>query len=293
MNMSAHLRLCRLCGEPLNATFVDLGMSPLSNHYLKPSEAEKSCRIYPLHACVCGSCFLVQLAEYEPPEQIFGEYAYFSSYSDSWLKHARDYARRISRKIPEAPHIVEVACNDGYLLQYFRQAGMKTLGIEPARNVAEAAKAKGIPVLEEFFGADLARKLAREHGKADLMIANNVLAHVPDLHDFVSGFKLLLKERGIVTLEFPHLQQLIRHNQFDTVYHEHFSYFSLHAAQRLFAMHGMTVFDVEQLDTHGASMSSMPKMIRSRSARASADCCARSKRRACSGLKRTRRSPAE
>lgn len=254
-------RPCRICGEQLIHTFLDLGMSPLSNHYLKPEEAELPCLIYPLHAYVCGRCFLVQVAEFEPPANIFGEYAYFSSFSDSWLQHAKTYAEMMIGKYSlkgaadaDRSLVVEVACNDGYLLQYFQQAGIRTLGIEPAANVAAFAAAQGIPVRTEFLGAELARQLVGEHIQADVLIGNNVLAHVPDLHDFVEGLKLLLKGSGILTMEFPHLLELIRHNQFDTIYHEHFSYLSLHTVCHLFAMHGLTVFDVETLSTHGGSL---------------------------------------
>ncbi|MCR8635035.1 class I SAM-dependent methyltransferase [Paenibacillus radicis (ex Xue et al. 2023)] len=264
------LRPCRLCGEPLIHTFVDLGMSPFSNHYLKPEESELPCSVYPLHAYVCGACFLVQLAQFEPPESIFGEYAYFSSFSDSWLKHARNYTEMMIDRFAlqsftssidpttdssdVSPLVVEIACNDGYLLQFFQQSGIRTLGIEPARNVAAAALDKGIPVVMEFFGMELAHQLICEHKQADVLIGNNVLAHVPDLHDFVAGLKTLLKDTGVLTMEFPHLLQLMEHNQFDTIYHEHFSYFSLHTVQQLFAIHGLAIFDVDVLDTHGGSL---------------------------------------
>jgi SAM-dependent methyltransferase len=264
--------ICRICGEALTDTFVDLGLSPLSNEFVRKEHARLPAVFYPLKAEVCRNCFLVQVAEFEPPEHIFSEYVYFSSFSDSWLKHAEQYVRmmrqrfRLDRKpgiaaghqkteeLAHDPLVVEVACNDGYLLQYFHNCGIRTLGIEPAGNVAAAAEAKGIPVRIEFFGKELARRLAEEGLKAELLIGNNVLAHVPDLHDFVSGLKVLLSEDGILTMEFPHLLELIRHSQFDTIYHEHFSYLSLYTVDRLFKSHGLTVFDVEKLPTHGGSI---------------------------------------
>ncbi|MEW9700320.1 methyltransferase domain-containing protein [Paenibacillus sp. SI8] len=256
-------KLCRCCGELLTVTFIDLGLSPLSNHFVKPEETGRPLSFYPLHTYVCGTCFLVQLEQVELPEKIFGEYAYFSSYSDSWLEHAKLYAEMmmtklgfhdVSRMTETHPLVVEIACNDGYLLQYFRESDIDTLGIEPARNVAEAASGKGIPVITEFFGRELAQRLCMEDKQADLLIGNNVLAHVPDLHDFVGGLNILLKDNGTLTMEFPHLLQLIKYHQFDTIYHEHFSYLSLHTVQRLMAEHGLTIFDVEQLPTHGGSL---------------------------------------
>jgi hypothetical protein len=268
MNEQIKLRTCRLCKATLTSTFVNLGLSPLSNQYVKPHESELPCSYYPLHVFVCDACFLVQIDEFEGPEQIFSEYAYFSSYSESWLEHASRYTKMIIAKLGldvdsnnkadpinnEIPLVVEIACNDGYLLQYFQEYGIQTLGIEPARNVAEAASHKGIPVITEFFGVSLARLLVSEGKQAELLIGNNVLAHVPDLHDFVGGLKILLKDTGVLTMEFPHILQLIRHNQFDTIYHEHFSYFSLHTVERMFATYGLTIFDVEQLNTHGGSL---------------------------------------
>lgn len=247
---------CRFCGTSLNISFVDLGMSPLSNAYLPAKKLQEKENFYPLHAYVCEKCFLVQLEEFETPEQIFGDYAYFSSYSESWLKHARDYTEQmISRFALGTEHqIVEIASNDGYLLQYFKAAGIPILGIEPAVNVAKAAQQKGIPTLVAFFGQQTARELAGEGKQADLLIGNNVLAHVPDLLDFVSGMKILLKPHGVITLEFPHLLRLIRENQFDTIYHEHFSYFSLTTVNKIFTAHGLTLFDVEELPTHGGSL---------------------------------------
>jgi len=249
-------RVCRFCGADLNISFVDLGMSPFSNAYLPPEKLGEKENFYPLHAYVCENCFLVQLEEFETPEQIFGDYAYFSSYSESWLKHARGYTEQmISRFALGNQHqIVEIASNDGYLLQYFQAAGIPILGIEPAVNVAQAARQKGIPTVVAFFGQDTAKELAGQGRQADLLIGNNVLAHVPDLFDFVSGMKLLLKPRGIITMEFPYLLRLIRENQFDTIYHEHFSYFSLTTVNRIFTAHGLKLFDVEELPTHGGSL---------------------------------------
>lgn len=247
---------CRFCGASLNISFVDLGMSPLSNAYLPPERLQEKENFYPLHAYVCENCFLVQLEEFETPEQIFGEYAYFSSYSESWLKHARDYTTQmISRFALGAQHqVVEIASNDGYLLQYFKSAGIPILGIEPAGNVAKAAQQKEIPTMLAFFGQQTARELSAEGKKADLIIGNNVLAHVPDPLDFVSGLKILLKPKGIITMEFPHLLKLIQENQFDTIYHEHFSYFSLTTVNKVFTAHGLMLFDVEELPTHGGSL---------------------------------------
>jgi SAM-dependent methyltransferase len=211
---------------------------------------------YPLHVYVCEKCFLVQLEEYVTPEHIFTEYAYFSSYSDSWLDHAREYTEQIVPRfsLGTASHVVELASNDGYLLQYFVQKGINCLGIEPARNVAEVALARGIPTIVRFFGEKTADELATEGKQADLLIGNNVLAQVPDVNDFVRGMKLLLKPGGLFTLEFPHLLQLIEGNQFDTIYHEHFSYFSFSSAKRIFDAHGFDLFDVEELTTHGGSL---------------------------------------
>jgi 2-polyprenyl-3-methyl-5-hydroxy-6-metoxy-1,4-benzoquinol methylase len=247
---------CRFCGSLLQQTFVDLGMSPLSNAYLRPEQLSQMEPFYPLHARVCGQCFLVQLAEFERPEKIFGDYAYFSSYSQSWLSHARKYAEAMIERfqLDGKSFVVEVASNDGYLLQYFQAKGVPVLGVEPAQNVAQAAEKKGIRTLVKFFSVDTARELRADGQQADLIVGNNVLAHVPDLIDFVSGLKLLLKPRGIITVEFPHLLRLIECTQFDTIYHEHFSYFSFCAAENVFAKHGLTVFDVEELPTHGGSL---------------------------------------
>ena len=247
---------CRFCGSLLEHTFVDLGVSPLANSYLTEEQLNKMEPFYPLKAYVCGSCFLVQLPAYESPERIFGEYAYFSSYSDSWLAHARDYTEMMLDRYPVGTKdlVIEIASNDGYLLRYFQARGINVLGIEPAKNVAEAARKAEIPTLVEFFGADLANRLVNEGKKADLLIGNNVLAHVPALNDFVSGMKTVLAPSGIITMEFPHLMRLIDENQFDTIYHEHFSYFSLITVEKVFARHGLVLFDVKELPTHGGSL---------------------------------------
>jgi 2-polyprenyl-3-methyl-5-hydroxy-6-metoxy-1,4-benzoquinol methylase len=247
---------CRFCGAPLTQTFVDLGMSPLSNSYLRADQLGRMERFYPLHARVCGRCFLVQLEQFERPENIFEDYAYFSSYSESWLRHACEYAENIiERQQLGSDHlVVEIASNDGYLLQYFQAKGVRVLGVEPARNVALAAVEKGIRTVSRFFGVRTARDLLDDGHQADLIVANNVLAHVPDLRDFVAGLKLLLKPQGIMTLEFPHLLRLIQDNQFDTIYHEHFSYFSFCTVEEIFTAHGLAIFDVEELSTHGGSL---------------------------------------
>lgn len=247
---------CRFCGASLRVSFVDLGATPPANSYLRAEDLRHGETAYPLHAHVCGDCFLVQLEEFQTPDELFGDYAYFSSYSNSWLHHAQRYTdEMISRfGFDGASQVVEIASNDGYLLQYFAQRGVPVLGVEPAANVAEVATAKGIPTRVAFFGRDTARMFADEGLAADLTVANNVLAHVPDLNDFVSGFPILLKPEGVATFEFPHLLRLIEDNQFDTIYHEHFSYFSLLTVERVFAGHGMRVFDVERLPSHGGSL---------------------------------------
>jgi len=231
-------------------------MSPLSNSYLSESQLQSMERFYPLHAYVCASCFLVQLPEFETPENIFSDYAYFSSYSESWLRHCQAYAADMVKRwrLGGSSRVVEIASNDGYLLQYFKALGVPVLGIEPAANVAETAMARGIPTDVAFFGEKKGTELARAGKSADLIAANNVLAHVPDINDFVMGFKCALNPGGCVTVEFPHLLQLIRQNQFDTIYHEHFSYLSLGFVSKLFATHGLRVFDVEELTTHGGSL---------------------------------------
>jgi len=247
---------CRFCATPLSHSFCDLGMSPLSNAYLGAEQIKGMEPFYPLHAYVCESCLLVQLEEFESPEAIFSDYAYFSSYSESWLRHAEAYAAAMVERfrLDKSRRVIEIASNDGYLLQYFKARGIPVLGIEPAANVARVAEAKGIPTRVQFHGVAAAQVLAGEGLRADLLLGNNVLAHVPDLNDFVAGMKVLLAPEGIVTMEFPHLLRLMRENQFDTIYHEHFSYFSLLMAERLFARHRLRLFDVEELPTHGGSL---------------------------------------
>lgn len=247
---------CRLCGAETRTTFVDLGTSPLCESFLAPEQLDRMEPHYPLHALVCERCFLVQLKEYVAPEHIFGEYAYFSSYSTSWVEHARRYCVAVTARLGLGPHsrVVEVASNDGYLLQHFLPLNVPVLGIEPAANVAEAARARQVPTLVEFFGTALAQRLALEGQRADLIIGNNVLAQVPDLNDFTAGLAHLLKPEGVVTLEFPHLRRLVAECQFDTIYHEHFSYFSLLTIEHLAQRHGLRVFDVEELATHGGSL---------------------------------------
>ncbi len=247
---------CRFCGSKLEHTFVDLGMSPLCESFLPGDHLNEMEPFYPLHAQVCGNCFLVQLQAYVTPEDIFSDYAYFSSYSDSWLAHAKKYTDQMVERFGLGANslVVELASNDGYLLQYFVEKRVPVLGIEPAANVAEVAKKKGVPTLVKFFGRETARELAAAGKQADLLLGNNVLAQVPDLNDFVAGMKILLKPLGIITMEFPHLQRLMEENQFDTIYHEHFSYFSFLTAEKIFAAHGLTLFDVEELPTHGGSL---------------------------------------
>lgn len=247
---------CRFCGANLSESFCDLGMSPFSNAYVAADALQRMEPFYPLHAYVCGICFLVQLPEFESPQHIFGDYAYFSSYSDSWLAHARTYTEEMVRRFGLAAHsqVIEIASNDGYLLQYFKERKIPVLGIEPAANVAEVAKDKGIPTRVQFFGVATARELAQEGLQADLLLGNNVLAHVPDLNDFVAGMKIALKPGGVITMEFPHLLRLMQENQFDTIYHEHFSYLSLTTVRQVFAAHGLVLFDVQELTTHGGSL---------------------------------------
>src|SRR5215469_1349729 len=247
---------CRFCGNPLHQTFVDLGMSPLCESYLRLDQLNEMEPFYPLHVFVCDKCFLVQLEEYVTPDHIFTEYAYFSSYAESWLEHCRKYADQMVERfvIGKQSLVTEIASNDGYLLQYFVKKSIPVLGIEPAANVAKVAVEKGVPTLVRFFGKQVASDLAREKRRADLLVGNNVLAQVPDLRDFVAGMKIALKPQGVFTLEFPHLLQLMEGNQFDTIYHEHFSYFSLLACEKIFGAHGLVLFDVEELPTHGGSL---------------------------------------
>jgi C-methyltransferase C-terminal domain/Putative zinc binding domain/Methyltransferase domain len=247
---------CRFCSAPLRHTFVDLGMSPLCESYVPPERLGTMEPFYPLHVRVCEQCLLVQLEELVAPEEIFTEYAYFSSYSDSWVAHARDYVASAVERfgLGADSQVVELASNDGYLLQHIVECGIPALGVEPAANVAEVARERGIETVVEFFGRELASRLVAEGREADLLIANNVFAHVPDLNDFAAGMRLLLAPRGVTTIEFPHLARLIDENQFDTIYHEHFSYFSFLTARTVLAAHGLEVFDVEELATHGGSL---------------------------------------
>ncbi|PKQ20010.1 MAG: SAM-dependent methyltransferase [Actinobacteria bacterium HGW-Actinobacteria-6] len=258
---------CRSCNAPLTEVFVDLGMSPLSNAYIRADQLGAPEVFFPLDVRVCSECFLVQLPEYEAPDVIFGDYAYFSSYSDSWLKHASEYVSMITPRLGLGPqsHVVEIASNDGYLLQYFVDIGVPVLGIEPADSVAQAAIKKGIPTIVEFFGESLGRRLASEGQLADLVIGNNVLAHVPNLNDFVAGVKALLTPTGVATFEFPHLLHLVDRLEFDTIYHEHFSYFSFITVRSVFERHGLTLFDVEELESHGGSLRIYAKHTEDRS----------------------------
>ena len=247
---------CRFCSSPLKHTFVNLGMSPLCESVLPADKLNQMEPFFPLHAYVCDSCFLVQLEEYVSPAEIFTEYAYYSSYSDTWLKHAKSYTDLMTDQFKLGKHsqVIEVASNDGYLLQYFVEKGIPVLGIEPARNVAQVAFDKGIPTIVEFFDEKMARDLALQGKQADLLLGNNVLAQVPGINSFVRGMKIALKVQGIITMEFPHLVKLMEENQFDTIYHEHFSYFSFISVEKIFAGHGLVIFDVEELPTHGGSL---------------------------------------
>ena len=253
---TAGSKTCRFCGACLERTFVDLGMSPLCETYPSAADLNRGEVYYPLHVYVCEHCWLVQLEEYECAEKIFSDYAYFASFSDSWLRHCEKYCNEMQARLglDAQSFVVEVASNDGYLLQYLVRQGIPVLGIEPAANVAKAAVEKGVATLVRFFGAELARELAAEGRTADLVTGNNVLAQVPDLNDFVEGLKILLKPEGVVTLEFPHLLRLIEHNEFDTIYHEHFSYFSLISTVTILERHGLRIFDVEELKSHGGSL---------------------------------------
>lgn len=247
---------CRFCNEPLHRQFADLGASPLSNAFLRGDQLDRMEPFYPLTVYVCERCFLVQLPAAETPENIFSDYAYFSSYSETWLEHARRYCAAMVERLGlgAQSQVIEIASNDGYLLQYLARAGVPVLGIEPAANVAEVARAKGVETIVEFFGAATGARLAAAGRRADLLLGNNVLAHVPDLNDFVEGIRVALKPDGTATMEFPHLMRLMIGNQFDTIYHEHFSYFSLLTARQIFAAHSLTVFDVDELATHGGSL---------------------------------------
>ena len=247
---------CRFCEAPLQHSLVDLGMSPLCESYVSAEKANQMEAFYPLHVHVCGNCFLAQLEQYVSPEEIFNEYAYFSSYSDSWLAHAKGYTDMIVARLglDRRSRVMELASNDGYLLQYFVEKGITVIGVEPAANVAKVAEEKGVRTAVKFFGRQTAKELLASHGPVHLLIGNNVLAQVPDLNDFVGGMKTVLHPEGVVTMEFPHLMRLMSENQFDTIYHEHFSYFSFIAAEKIFARHGIALFDVEELPTHGGSL---------------------------------------
>jgi SAM-dependent methyltransferase len=250
------LASCRFCEQDLYDTVVDLGMSPLCESYVSATELNQMEPFFPLRVYVCRSCFLVQLEQYVSSDEIFTEYAYFSSFSDSWLEHARIYTDQIieALRLDQTSKVLEIASNDGYLLRNFVDRGIPALGIEPAANVAKAAKEIGVPTLVKFFGQETARDLIEEHGQFDLVIGNNVLAQVPDLNDFVAGMQIVLAPDGVITMEFPHLMRLMEENQFDTIYHEHFSYFSLLSTEKIFSAHELTVFDVELLPTHGGSL---------------------------------------
>ena len=248
---------CRHCGQSLRYRFLDLGFAPPSNAYLTESDLHRPEVTYPLRVLVCDNCWLVQTEDYARADELFtSEYAYFSSTSQSWLKHARDYCEMIAKRLSLGADsfVIEVASNDGYLLRNFVEMGIPCLGIEPTDSTADAAEALGIPVVREFFGVELGERLAAEGKQADLIIGNNVYAHVPDINDFTAGLKAALKPGGTITLEFPHLLNLIRQNQFDTVYHEHYSYLSLHAVRRIFNEAGLKIIDVEHLPTHGGSL---------------------------------------
>ncbi|WP_026103536.1 class I SAM-dependent methyltransferase [Pseudanabaena sp. PCC 6802] len=247
---------CRFCGTGLRHTLVNLGMSPLCESFLDSEQLDRMEAFYPLHVRVCENCFLAQLEAYVSPEHIFTEYAYFSSYADTWLRQCKEYSdRAIDRfNLNENSQVVELASNDGYLLQYFVEKNIPVLGVEPATNIAKVAIAKGMPTLNEFFGRECARRLVQQGKQADLVAANNVLAHVPDLNDFVAGIKILLKPHGVFTGEIQHLVKLMAANQFDTIYHEHFCYHTFTTLEKIFAAHGMTLFDVEELPTHGGSL---------------------------------------
>jgi len=248
---------CRFCQHKLTKEFVDMVNAPPSNSFLTEEQLSEPETFYPLKLYVCEKCWLVQVQEYKKAEEIFsGDYVYFSSYSQSWLEHAKTYVDMIIEKLGLTPLslAIEIACNDGYLLQYFQQKHIPCIGIEPSENTAGVAREKGIDVIVDFFGERLAKQLAEEGKAADLLIGNNVLAHVPNINDFVAGLKIALKPKGVITMEFPHLMRLIEKNQFDTIYHEHFSYFSFHTAKAVFAAHGLELFDVEELPTHGGSL---------------------------------------
>ncbi len=248
---------CRFCKTELKMVFIDLVNSPASNSFLTASELNEPETFYPLKVYTCHQCFLVQVDEYKKSDAIFdSNYLYFSSYSTSWLKHAKEYTEKMTQRFGYNEHslVIEVASNDGYLLQYFKQKNIPVLGIEPTANTAEAAKEKGVDSIVDFFGTRLANELKQKNIGADLLLGNNVLAHVPDIVDFVAGMKIILNSTGVVTMEFPHLMQLVDNNQFDTIYHEHFSYLSFHTVKQIFQSQGLTMFDVEEIPTHGGSL---------------------------------------
>lgn len=247
---------CRFCRTQIEHSFVDLGMSPLCQTHILSSELNRYETFYPLHAYVCTECWLVQLDEYVSPDEIFSDYDYFSSFSSSWVEHARIYTELMtdSLQLDGSSLVMEIASNDGYLLQHFVEKNIPVLGIEPAANIAEIAEEKGIRTSVQFLGEETAKSIKSEYGTANLLLGNNVLAHVPDINDFVQGMKVLLSDTGTITMEFPHLLNLIRQNQFDTIYHEHFSYLSFITVQRVFDHHGLTLFDVQEIPTHGGSL---------------------------------------
>lgn len=250
------MKTCRGCSQNLKSTFLDLGITPIANNLINQKNIHEPEIFYPLHSMVCDNCSLVQLPELVQKEILFSsDYVYYSSYSSSWLDHSKAYANEMVRNLSLVPNdlVIEVASNDGYLLQYFAALGIQVLGIEPAVEVANVSISKGIKTISEFFGAHLAIKLAAGQ-KPKLIIGNNVLAHVPDLHDFIKGFSILIADDGIITFEFPHLVNLIKNNQFDTIYHEHFSYLSITALKPILEMHGLRIIDVEEIGTHGGSL---------------------------------------
>lgn len=256
MNSRSNGPVCRHCKTELRHTLVDLGSSPLCNTLLDNQTMQAGESFYPLRVWICHECFLGQLGEFVSPQEIFSEYSYFSSFSDTFVAHAKTYANAmIDRlRLDSSSKVIEVASNDGYLLQHFVARKVPVLGVEPALNVAEEARRKGIPTVSEFLGSESGARICTEHGAADLVAANNVLAHTPTLNDFVAGLRSLLKPSGVVTVEFPHLARLIDGNQYDTIYHEHFSYFSFFTVERVFRSQGLRVFDVEEIDTHGGSL---------------------------------------
>ena len=247
---------CRFCDELLEKIFLDLGETPLANSYLSDEEIDNNEESFPLKVLVCKKCYLVQLEEFKTPQNIFSNYAYFSSYSKSFLNHAKNYVDMMINRfqINQNNFVVEIASNDGYLLQYFKEKNIPLLGIEPAKNIAKNAEEKGIKTISEFFGEKFSIELIKEYKKADLIICNNVIAHVPKINDFVSGLKLLMSKKGILTIEFPHLMELVEHNQFDTIYHEHFSYLSFFVIKNILEKNGIKIFDVEKIHTHGGSL---------------------------------------